>query len=114
MPGQPDEALKSMGTLSARSLGEGVYTHLMEKPGSASTFALWSTMHDSGKLKFWTDRDSHEIFFDLEGFALPSPEMCTITGAFIQESLRIGGKIATLTKDACVLDGDDTCCWKTV
>ncbi|MBW2232115.1 MAG: hypothetical protein JRG92_13935 [Deltaproteobacteria bacterium] len=102
-----------MGVATARYLGEGVYSHLMEKTGTASsTFALWSSMHDSGQLKSSLDKDAHEIILDLEDFAHPSPEMCTITSAFIEETLRISGQSGGVRKVGCVLSGDACCRWK--
>jgi hypothetical protein len=112
-PGSRDDALNEMGILTAQSLGEGLYSHLMQRTGTASSsFALWSAMHDSGRLTTTIDPDTKEITIELADYALPSYEMCAVTGAFIEETLRMNGQAPELRKDACVVSGDDCCRWK--
>lgn len=114
IPGDPDQVLRGMGAATARELGDGVYSNLMTNSGSASTtFALWSSMHDSGTLKSRRDAKTKEIVFELVDFGSPSAEMCAITGAFIQESVRMSGHTGTVQKTSCVLDGGACCRWTT-
>ena len=114
IPGDPDQVLRGMGAATARELGDGVYSNLMTNSGSASTtFALWSSMHDSGTLKARRDAKTKEIVFELVDFGSPSAEMCAITGAFIQESVRMSGHTGTVQKTSCVLDGGACCRWTT-
>jgi hypothetical protein len=113
-PGDRGAALREMGAATATALGEGVYSHLIgERSSTSTTFALWSTMHDTGTLKSHFDRENAEVVFELRDFGLPSRELCAITTGFIEQSIRMGGRSHEVSKDACVLDGGDCCRWKT-
>lgn len=109
LPGDEGEALIQMGTMTARSHQEGVYSHLMEGRGTASTsFALWSSMHDTGVLRV-VNEGSRRQRIDLKDFGLPSREMCDIVRGYIAEVMRLSGTHSRVEKIACRLDGD-TCC----
>ena len=112
LPGDRDQNLEVMGIATARSQGEGVYAHLFEEnASSASTYALWSSMHDTGNLKM-TRAGHNVVTFELRDYASPSPEMCAIVGVYIREGLRMAGRVAKLESTACVLDGADACIWR--
>lgn len=111
-PGDDTGSLESMGRATARAHQEGVYAHLMEGRGSPSkSFALWSSMHDSGSLKV-VDEASRRQRIDLIDFGLPSHEMCTIVGGYIAETFRMRGVVPRVEKIACRLDGDDRCSYR--
>jgi len=111
VPDNHKEALEMMGAFTARSHGEGVYAHLLEGGGSSTkSFALWSSMHDSGRLRL-TNEGANSARFDLVDYGLPSPEMCQIVGAYIRETYRVAGRIAEVTKTSCVRQGDPVCSW---
>jgi len=114
-PGSREDTLTEMGVATAKTLGEGLYSHLMQQSGTASSaFALWSTMHDSGRLEAKIDGDSKKIMLELRDYACPSFEMCTITGAFIEETLRMNDQALAISKEACAVSGDECCRWKSV
>jgi hypothetical protein len=89
LPIPREEALVSMGRSVAHEHLEGVYGHLRVGGlgGSdlvalaRSSFALWATTHDTGRL---TTRLAEEgkATFEICDYALPSPEMCTILSAY--------------------------------
>ena len=87
---------------------------LLERGGSSSgTYALWSSMHDSGRLRMKFEQ-AQTIVFELAEYASPSEEMCTIMTSYISEGLRISGRAAELEKSACVLDGAPSCVWRAI
>lgn len=112
MPGDREEALERTGVASVRDHGDGIYSHLLSGRRSKNTTrALWSSMHDTGRLEI--DReDANIVRMDLIDYAAACPEMCTITGAYMRESIRMAGKNATMEKIECVLHGDDKCSWR--
>jgi len=116
MPTAREAALEQMGALVAREHLEGVYEHLLTEVSdltslSRRSFALWSTMHDTGRLAAHVE-GSGEASFELRDYALPSPEMCSIMRGYFTETLRLGGGgEPTATETACRLRGAESCCW---
>ena len=113
LPGSADEILHGFGVVTAQSLGQGIYAHLVREGASNSgIFALWASMHDTGELTI-SSRDDHEVSFDLVGYEHTSPEMCAIVGSYIQETIRMSDRpTATVTKLTCTLHGADACRWR--
>jgi len=112
MPGQEDEVLEGFGVVTARELGNGVYSHLVKDGASAgSTFALWASMHDTGELTVDFE-DTHKMVFRLVGYDHTSREMCAIIGSYLQETIRMGGRNASMEDIACTLSGEPACSWR--
>lgn len=110
-PTSRGETLAAMGVATARAHGGGVYSHLTAGGGSASaTLALWSSMHDTGRLTSAFAGDDC-VRFELRDYAHPSRELCAITTAYIQETLRLSGRIVRVEKRACANHGDPHCVW---
>ncbi len=81
-----------LGVATARAHGEGVYSHLFDKGNSASgSYALWSSMHDSGRLKL-TREGRQAVLFEMADYAVPSEEMCLIVTGYTREGLRLSGR----------------------
>jgi hypothetical protein len=112
IPGPAAETFALMGRATAQAHQEGVYAHLLEGGATpAAGFALWSTMHDTGRLR--TTREApRRLRIDLVDYALPSREMCAIVGAYIEESLRMGGVSARVEKLECRVAGAGCCRWR--
>jgi hypothetical protein len=114
VPDDRDEALANMGRVVAQEHLEGVYGHLRVDVHDPRTlgvrsFALWSTMHDSGDLRIEEVRDG-EATFELHAYAHPSEEMCKIVCAYFIESMRLaGGAAAEGEEISCRRDGADAC-----
>lgn len=112
--GDPYDA---MGRTTAREHLEGAYAHLfagVEDPLAipARAFALWATMHDSGRLDTVVEPPD-AVRVALSEFALPSREMCAIVGGYLAETLRmIGLGAPRAEKQACRLDGAPRCEWR--
>ena len=112
MPGHFDEVLDKLGIATAKLLGEGVYSHLISEPGSdSSVYALWASMHDSGKMSV-TKEEDHVVIYRLAEYSHPCREMCGIVGSFLQETSRMGGRKITLSEVDCVLSGAAACSWR--
>lgn len=115
MPGPREEALASMGALSAREHLEGVYAHLNttnQSSHSSRSFALWASQHDTGTFKSERLRDG-SLEMSVRDFGLPSEIMCGIFAGYFAETLRIEGVTGIrTTKQECVLRGDPQCCWR--
>jgi hypothetical protein len=111
LPGPRQQTLEMMGSATARSHQEGVYAHLLEQgPTRSTSFALWSSQHDTGRLLV-TREGPQANRVDLIDYALPSQEMCAIVGAYVAETMRMAGLDVTNEKTACRLEGDDFCSW---
>jgi hypothetical protein len=109
----PEQVLETMGRLTAQGHHEGVYAHLLEDGGSShAAGALWSSQHDTGAL-VRTREGSGQIRIDLEGYAHPSREMCTIIQAYLGETLRFAGLADVVaTELSCVTRGAERCSWR--
>jgi hypothetical protein len=108
---------EAMGRVSAREHLGGSYAHLFEAVGDplaipARAFALWASMHDSGRLDTVVEPPD-AVRVELSEFALPSREMCGIVGGYLAETLRVVGFAAPRAeKIACRLDGAPRCGWR--
>jgi hypothetical protein len=112
LPGTMEEIVKLIGEAAAQEHSEGIYSHLLEGgPTPAGGFALWSSMHDSGRLRATREGDT-SICIDLIDYGYPSPEMCLMVEAYILRSLSMGGVIPTAEKICCQRDGGDRCSWR--
>jgi hypothetical protein len=117
MPGERGRNLEQMGHLSAREHLEGVYAHLKvedtDPAGIARrAFALWGTMHDSGRGTFRLEEPGEGVF-EIRGYAAPSREMCRILTGYFAECLRLAGmRGITVHEVGCCLDGAESCSWR--
>jgi hypothetical protein len=112
IPGPRGEALQMMGRVTAREHHDGIYSHLMKEGATTtSSFALWSSQHDTGKLRV-TREGSKVIRADLVGYENPSHEMCAIIEAYVVETVRLSGVTVSAKKIACQLSGDEYCSWR--
>jgi hypothetical protein len=118
LPLSREEALAQMGRTIAREHLEGVYGHLrVEELSRLSTlarmsYALWASMHDTGKLAARLEGETGAIF-ELRDYGLPSPEMCTIMSAYFSETLRVAGVVDVDVRELeCRLDGAPVCRWE--
>lgn len=108
MPTSRDESLRLMAEMSARAHEQGVYSHLLSGGTFRSrTLALWSSMHDPGRLT--STQEPNRLRIDLVDYALRSPEMCIITEAYLLESLRMSGMVPVCEKLSCAAEGGGQC-----
>jgi len=89
----------------------GIYSRLMQSTDAGASFALWSTMHDSGELHTRSAGEGR-VVVELRDYACPSPEMCTIIGAYVAETYRLSGRNAEERKTRCRCRGDSLCAWE--
>lgn len=117
MPGGRGRNLEEMGRLSAQEHLEGVYAHLKVKDPDAAgiarrAFALWSTMHDSGRGSFVLKAPG-EGTFEIRGYAAASREMCKILTGYFSETMRLAGMRDVKAQEvSCCLDGASSCSWR--
>ena len=101
-----------LGVATARAHGEGVYSHLFDKGSSASgSYALWSSMHDSGRLKM-TREGRQAVLFELADYAVPSEEMCLIVTGYTREGLRLSGRAPKDREDRVCAARRSACVWR--
>lgn len=106
-----------MGRVCARDHMEGSYAHLftgVEDPLAIPprAFALWATMHDSGRMESVVEPPDG-VRVELVEFALPSREMCAIVAGYLAETLRVLGFVAEPAQElSCRLDGAARCSWR--
>ncbi len=110
-PEDRNAVLRGMGVHTAQVHREGIYSRLMQKATADASFALWSTMHDTGEL-LTRAADEGKVVVELRGYACPSPEMCTIIGAYVAETFRLAGRNAEEHKTLCRCRGDSLCAWE--
>ncbi|RIL06354.1 MAG: hypothetical protein DCC71_07115 [Proteobacteria bacterium] len=114
LPGARDANLERMGEIIAREHLEGIYGHLKsEEPHTLvrRAVALWASQHDSGSLRIDLHGDDGGTF-SVQGFALPSDEMCRIFQGYFAETMRVAGWTdVRVQKAGCVLAGADACTW---
>lgn len=117
LPPDVPEPYELMGRISARDHFEGAYAHLFSGVSDplaipARAFALWASMHDSGRLETAVEPPD-AVRVELVDFALPSREMCAIVGGYVAETLRVVGFGAPQAqKLSCRLDGAPRCAWR--
>ena len=118
LPLSQEKALAQIGRTIAHEHLEGVYEHLRveDRAGLATlgrrSYALWASMHDTGRMVARLEAEARASF-ELRDYGLPSPEMCTIMGAYFCETLRMAGAVdPEVRKLECRLDGAPTCRWE--
>lgn len=117
LPPSVGDPYELMGRISARDHLEGSYAHLFEgvvEPLAipARAFALWASMHDSGRLETAVEPPG-AVRVELVEFALPSREMCRIVGGYLAETLRVAGFAAPRSVElGCRLEGAPRCAWR--
>lgn len=116
LPGSGPAIYEQLGRAAAAEHLSGVYHHLnldgQDHLGIARrSFALWSTMHDTGRMRT-VDPTPTGATFVLEGYALPSKEMCATLTGYFGESLRLAGLEAAVRKAECVLENAGRCAWR--
>ena len=116
MPGSGPGLFEQLGRAGAAEHLSGVYQHLTldgsDPLGIARrTFALWSTMHDTGRMRT-LDPTPHGATFVLEGYAHPCREMCATLTGYFSEALRLAGLDAHVRKTLCTMDGSPRCTWQ--
>lgn len=113
--GDRESTLRDFGRVSARQHLEGIYSHLRldEDPLAfpRRAFALWSSQHDSGRLRMTLEGDGLATV-RVQGYDSPSWEMCLVTAGYIAEVLCLSdfGE-PHIEKKACCNQGDDVCEW---
>jgi len=115
IPGSREEALVLIGRLNARMHLQGTYAHLLvdAQPDTLPirAVALWQTMHDTGKFRLTIEKGRAEA--RLSGYGHPTPEMCTMLGAYLLELFEIAGlKDPTVDELWCCRLGARDCCWR--
>ncbi len=120
LPLSREKSLTQMGCTIAHEHLEGVYEHLRveDQSGLATlarrSYALWASMHDTGKLVARLEAEARASF-ELRDYELPSPEMCTIMSAYFSETLRMAGAVdPEVRKLECRVDGAPTCRWEAI
>jgi len=111
LPGEREVVLRGMGEHTARAHREGIYARLMQATDADASFALWSTMHDSGELHT-RPAGAGKVCVELRDYACPSPEMCIIIGSYVAETYRLAGRNAEARKTRCRCRGDSLCAWE--
>ena len=115
LPGSGPAVLEQIGRAAAAEHLSGIYRHLnlegSDPLGLAlRTFTLWSTMHDSGRMRA-VDPSQTGASFVLEGYAHTCPAMCATLTGYFAEALRLAGLDAEVRKAECVLEGAPHCAW---
>jgi hypothetical protein len=115
LPGTREEALTGIGRLNARLHLESTYSHLLGEARlsalPARAVALWRSMHDTGDLRVQIDGDHADA--RLTGYRHPTPEMCTIIGAYLLQAFEIAGaRDAKVSERACCRAGAPACEWR--
>jgi hypothetical protein len=117
LPAAAGDPYEVMGRISARDHLEGSYAHLFQGVDDplaipARAFALWASMHDSGRLDTSVEPPD-AVRVELADFALPSREMCRIVGGYLAETLRVVGFASPRAVEiGCRLDGAPRCAWR--
>ena len=115
LPGSGEAPLVQIGRLNARMHLQGTYSHLLEdaRPSALPlrALALWKSMHDTGEFKLQVDDDGAEA--RLAGYGHPTPEMCVMLGAYVQELFVMAGvRDPKAVEHACCRSGAPACCWR--
>jgi len=115
LPPMQEDAYEAMGRFSVHLHLKGVYRHLLEDARPevlpARVLALWSSIHDTGKLRL-TQTEPGRSEIDITDFDATSIECCKGTTGYIREVYGIAGvENLHVRKSACRLSGDDRCTW---
>ena len=111
----PQAALVRIGRLNAHMHLQGTYAHLLADARLAQlpvrAVALWKSMHDTGDFKLSIETDHAEA--RLGGFGHPTPEMCTMLGAYVLELFELAGMREPRGDEvACCRAGAPECRWR--
>lgn len=108
----PEGAIEAMGAAGAHQQVE-VYGDLLRSlSSSSSVFALWSSQHDTGELRGFSD-SPNSVRVELAGFDSPSDVNCTLARGYIRGALEVNGfESIAIEKRRCVLRGDSLCEWR--
>lgn len=115
MPEEGEAVYRTLGALNARNHTEGSYGHLLGELRLETLpirlGALWKTLHDTGELHFEPE-PGRGGRAEIRGYANPGPEMCTVIGAYLAETVaRAGFDALETAHTACVHRGADCCAW---
>jgi hypothetical protein len=118
LPNPEAEAYRIMGEFTAQDHIEGAYAHLglagATDPAAIprKAFTLWASMHDTGRFSMKLEGDE-EAQVELEDFAVPSREMCTVVGGYLAGALGIAGlDDVRVEKKSCRTRGATRCLWR--
>jgi len=94
---------------------EGTYAHLLKDARPSvlpiRAVALWKSMHDTGDFRLAVEDDHAEAV--LAGYGHPTPEMCTMLGAYLVQLFELAGvDDAKIAERACRLRGAPACRWE--
>lgn len=108
----PEAAIEAMGAAGAHEHAE-VYGDLLRSlSSSSSVFALWSSQHDTGELRGFSDSPT-SARVELVGFDSPSDVNCTLARGYIRGALTANGfEDVLIDKRRCVMRGDSLCEWR--
>ena len=114
LPGADENALVQIGRLNARMHLQGTYAHLLKdaRPDvmPIRTVALWKSMHDTGDFRLAVDGDCAEAV--LVDYGHPTPEMCTMLGAYLLQLFELAGVDDVKVEErACCRLGAPACRW---
>jgi len=116
IPKPRTETLELLGRASARIHLDGVYEHLAPTSDRLAiprrVFALWSTMHDTGRMSAHPLGETG-MRLELADYALPSREMCTLLCGYHLEAFRDSGLPGLAVAEAdCRCNGAALCAWE--
>jgi hypothetical protein len=114
LPGSDEDSLVQIGRMNARMHLQGTYAHLLKDARPSvlplRVVALWKSMHDTGDFRLAVDDDHAEAV--LTGYGHPTPEMCTMLGAYLLQLFEIAGvDAAKIEERACTRRGAPACRW---
>ena len=115
LPGSGEDALVQIGRLNARMHLQGTYAHLVKdaRPDvmPIRAVALWKSMHDTGEFRLAVDGDHAEAV--LVDYGHPTPEMCTMLGAYLVQLFELAGvRDVKVDERACCRLGAPACRWQ--
>jgi hypothetical protein len=115
LPATGEAPLVTIGRLNARMHLQGTYAHLMEDARPSvlpiRALALWKSMHDTGEFRLQVDEDSAEA--RLAGYGHPTPEVCVMLGAYLEELFAMAGvRSPSAVERTCCRSGAPACSWR--
>ncbi|MCG8589229.1 MAG: hypothetical protein MJE66_08055 [Proteobacteria bacterium] len=115
LPGTRAETLEAFGRTAAREHLEGLYSHLRGESDPwglpRRVFALWSSQHDTGKMRMQVADGGEGVLF-LEGYEASSPEICGILKGYLLQVLEAAELTdPAVAKATCCVEGDEVCSW---
>ena len=115
--GDPEETLHTFGRITANAhLDGGIYAHLGADgdPDSLAikASALWSSQHDTGKLRLEIERDRLGSI-RVDGYSHASRQMCLILTGYFQQFVDSSNlPNPQIKKRQCVSEGASHCEWE--